>query len=153
MKKSFLIILIICVLPLTVDAQEELTVTPPPDSISLVIDRLGDDSRPGKVRVIQDPRLTSVLRKHAAYNFTVGVPGWRILIYKGLDRIRANQVKADFENAFGNLGLPVEVQYTEPDFSTLVGSFRTKEDAFRFKKQVETRFTQAYLVHARVSQD
>jgi len=153
MKKSFLIILIICLLPFSVHAQEEVAIAPPPDSISLVVDRLDDDSRPGKVRVIQDPRLTSVLRKHAAYNLTNGIPAWSILIYKGLDRVKANQVKADFENTFGSLGLPVEVQYTEPDFLTLAGSFRTKEDAFRYKKQVETRFTQAYLVPARVSQN
>ncbi len=139
-------------LPISVGAQEEVAFTVQPDSISLIIDRLNDDSRPGKVTVNQDSRLTTVLRKHAAYNLTNGNPGWSILIYKGLDRVKANQVKADFENNFGSLGLPVEVQYTEPDFSTLAGSFRTKEDAFRFKKQLETRFTQAYLVPARVSQ-
>jgi hypothetical protein len=153
MKKVILIILIICALPAIVSAQQESAATPPPDSITLVVDRLGDGSKPGKVRVIQDARLTSVLRKHAGYNLTTGVPGWRILIYKGTDRERASQAKADFEDAFGNLGLPIEVQYNEPDFSTLVGSFRTKEDAFRYKKMVEGRFTQAYLVHARISQD
>jgi hypothetical protein len=152
MKNLFLIILIISLLSFSVKAQEDVTFTPPPDSISLIVDRLADDSRPGKVRVIQDPRLTSVLRKHAAYNITNGIPAWSILIYKGLDRVKANQVKADFENTFGSLGLPVEVQYNEPDFLTLAGSFRTKEDAFRYKKQIETRFTQAYLVPARVSQ-
>lgn len=140
-------------LPLKIFAQEEVALAVPPDSITLVTDRLDDDSRPGKVRLAQDPRLTSVLRKHAAYNETKGFRGWSILIYKGLDRVKANQVKADFENTFGSLGLPVEVQYTEPDFSTLAGTFRTKEDAFRYKKQVETRFTQAYLVPSRVSQN
>lgn len=153
MMRLRLIILIICVIPFSGYGQQETTETTPPDSVSLVINRLEDGQQPGKVKVYQDPRLNSILRKHYEFNKTTGISGFRILIYKGLDRTKANQARAEYESVFSELGLPVEVQYNEPDFSTLVGSFRTKEDAFRFKKQLMVRFTQAYIVQARITLD
>ena len=51
---------------------------------------------------------------------------------------------------FRDLNLPVEVRYNEPDFSTIVGAFRTKEDAFRFRQMLVDRFPQAYLVPERI---
>lgn len=153
MKKTGLILLVLTLLPLAAWSQVEGLYTPPPDSVSLVIDRMDDGSKPGKIILNQDPRLTSVLRKHAAFNKSHGYSGWAILIYKGREIARANQARAEFENLYAQMNLPVEVQYNEPDFSTLAGFFRNKEDAFRFKKQIEVTFTQAYLVRTRILQD
>jgi hypothetical protein len=66
---------------------------------------------------------------------------------------KANQTKAEFEEAFPQLGLRVNVEYNEPDFSTLVGAFRTKQDAFRYKQMLIARFPQAYLVTSRITLD
>ena len=153
MKINRLIILIIWIIPFSVLAQQVTSATTAADSVVLVIDRLGDGNQPGKVVVIQDPRLGSILRKHFEFNKTTGITGYRILIYKGLDRTRANQIKAEYESTYSDLKLPAEIQYNEPDFSTLVGYFRFREDAFRFKKQLMGKFPQAYIVEAKITRD
>lgn len=146
-------LLIILTLPLSLFAQEEKVQVASTDSANLIIHRLGSGSLAGKVKVIQDPRLTDILRKHYEFNKTTGVQGWRILIYKGREMSKANQMKADYEENFSKLGLQVNVEYNEPDFSTMVGGFRTKEDAFRYKQMLSVRFPQAYLVQVRISLD
>jgi hypothetical protein len=145
------ILLIILILPISIFAQEEQGKAVTADTSNLIINRLDSGTITGKIKVIQDPRLNSILRKHYEFNKSTGVPGWRILIYKGREMSKANQVKAEFETSFSQLALRVNVEYNEPDFSTLVGSFRTKEDAYRYKQMLITRFPQAYLVPARIT--
>lgn len=153
MKLSGFILLIILILPNYIFAQEEKGQAVATDSANLIINRLESGTNPGKVNVIQDPRITRILRKHLEYNKTSPVSGWRILIYKGREMSKANQMKADFEEAFSKLNLQVGVEYSEPDFSTLVGAFRTKEDAYRYKQMLSVSFPQAYLIQARIVLD
>jgi len=153
LSRFLLIILIFCGIPVGLSAQQEAMGLTGSDSVNLIVNRLQDGQQPGKVRVIQDPRLTSILRKHFAYNREYGSVGYRILIFKGRDMAKANQAKAEFESTFSKLGLPVDIHYNEPDFSTLVGSFRTREDAFRFIKQLNVKFPGAYLVPTRITLD
>jgi hypothetical protein len=151
--RFFTIVLILCAIPLAVRAQEEAMGLSGNDSVNLIINRMQDGQQPGKVKVYQDPRLSSILKRHLEFNKTYGSSGYRIVIYKGRDMTKANQAKAEFENSFAQLGLPVDIQYNEPDFSTLVGSFRTREDAFRFKKQLVLKFPQAYTAPTRITLD
>jgi hypothetical protein len=153
MKISGLILLIILILPMSLFSQEEKVGVAASDSANLFINRLESGTNTGKVKVIQDPRLTNILRKHVGFNKTSSVPGWRILIYKGREMTRANQTKADYEESFSELGLPVIIEYNEPDFSTLVGGFRTKEDAYRYKQKLSVKFPQAYLTPSRITLD
>jgi hypothetical protein len=153
MKLSGFILLIILILPISLFAQEEKGNVAVTDSANLIINRLESGTSEGKVKVIQDPRLTSILRKHFEFNKSSSVPGYRILIYKGREMSRASQLKAEFEEAFSQLALRVNVEYNEPDFSVLAGAFRTKEDAFRYKQMLIVRFPQAYLVPARITLD
>ncbi len=153
MKISGLILLIILILPISLFSQTEKGAMTSTDSASLFINRLESGTNTGKVKVIQDPRLTGILRKHVDFNKTSSVPGWRILIYKGREMTRANQIKADYEESFSQLDLRVIIEYNEPDFSTLVGGFRTKEDAYRYKQKLSVKFPQAYLIPSRITLD
>jgi hypothetical protein len=153
MKLSGYILLIILILPISLFSQTDKGQQVDRDTSGLLINRIETGAISGKVKVVQDPKLTRILRKHVELNRTTGIQGWRILIYRGREMSKANQNKADFEQNFGHLKLPVTVEYNEPDFSTMVGSFRTKEDAFRFKQTVSVRFPQAYLVPARIKVD
>jgi hypothetical protein len=153
MKLPGFILLIILILPMSLLAQEEKGQAAATDSSRLILNRLESGTNQGKVKVVQDPRLTTILRKHVEFNKSSGVQGWRILIYKGREMSKANQTKAEFEESFSQLTLRVNVEYNEPDFSTLVGTFRTKEDAYRYKQMLIGRFPQAYLVPARIALD
>ena len=150
---SRFILLIILILPVSLFAQEEKAKVEVADTSNLIINRLESGENEGKIKVIQDPRLTRILRKHFEFNKSTGIAGWRILIYKGREMSRANQLKAEFEEAFGELALRVNVEYSEPDFSVVAGAFRTKEDAFRYKQMLIIQFPQAYLVPARITLD
>ena len=138
---------------MSVIAQEEIGTTVMADSSKLIINRLEAGHNSGNIKIVQDPRLTSILRKHIEFNKTNGVKGWRILIYKGRVMSKANQAKAEFENSFSHLSLNVSVSYREPDFLTMVGKFRTKEDAYRYKQMLISQFPQAYLVQERLTQE
>ncbi|MDD3812712.1 MAG: hypothetical protein PHV14_10550 [Bacteroidales bacterium] len=134
-------------LPSQLAAQE---VVAPPDSSRLIIHQLETGNHPGRMILHQDPRLTQILRRHAEFNKTEGSPGWRLLIFKGKGRSDAFNTQATFLEFFNNLNLRVDIHYEEPDFMTLVGSFRTKEEAFRFQKILESKFPNAYPVKATI---
>jgi hypothetical protein len=153
MRISIRILLIFWMLPLGLAAQEEQVSLPVIDTANLFINRLTADSLGPSLHVRQDPRLTLILRKHYDFNRSAATPGWGILIYKGREMSRANQVKAEFEEAFGELNLKVDVEYNEPDFSTLVGTFRSREDAYHSRQALLGKFPQAYLVPIRIRSD
>jgi hypothetical protein len=142
--------LILLMISIRLNAQEESGQAATSDSMRMIINQIEYNTSPGQVKVIQDPRLTRLLRKHYNFNKARGGPGWKILIYKGRDRSQAYSAEARFVEVFRDLNLPVEVRYNEPDFSTIVGAFRTKEDAFRFRQMLVDRFPQAYLVPERI---
>lgn len=153
MKLSGFIILIIIILPISLAAQEGSRKVAVADSSRLILNQLETGPKTGNIKVKQDPRLTSILRKHAEFNKTASTPGFRILVYKGRDMSKANQMKAEFEESFSQLELKVTIEYNEPDFSTLVGAFRTKADAYRYRQILIVRFPNAYLVPARITLD
>ncbi|MFO7616586.1 MAG: hypothetical protein R6V75_05000 [Bacteroidales bacterium] len=149
MRKLLVLVLLSSglILPWSLPAQE---IVSPPDSSHLIIHRLETGKHPGKVTLNQDPRLTQILRRHFEYNKTAGGPGWRLLIYKGKGRSEAFNAQATFLEYFNNLSLKVDIHYEEPDFITLVGSFRTREEAFRFKQILNSRFPSSYPVPATI---
>jgi len=112
--------------------------------------RLEQDAFAGHLSVRQDEQITSILRKIYDYNKNQQVQGYRLLIYRGQDRNRAFEVQADFVVSFGDLGIPVVVKYQEPDFYTLIGAFRTREDVFRLRKLVQVKYPSAYTVPDRL---
>jgi len=152
MKVLRIILLIVFTLPALAFAQEEQTVTVT-DSSNLILNKLENGSKTGKITYVQDPRLTHILRKQVEFNKSNGERGWRILIFKGREMSRANQARAIYEEVYSHLALKVNIEYNEPDFSVLVGKFRTKEDAYVAKQKLTGRFPQAYIVQARITQE
>lgn len=107
---------------------------------------LEEDKPFGRIYVHQDMLLDSLLRKHVRYNDSIGIQGYKILIYHGRERKMAQENGARFNSAFPDLDLPFLVDYQAPDFKTLVGAFRTREEAYRFHQQIKSEFEFSYLV-------
>jgi hypothetical protein len=116
------------------------------DSTNGILFNLEMDQPFGRIYVHQDELLDSLLRKHVRYNDSVGIQGYKILIYHGRERKMAQDYGARFNSAFPDLDLPFLVDYQAPDFKTLVGAFRTREEAYRFHQQIKTEFEFSYLV-------
>jgi len=123
------------------------------DSMNLILKRLSSAHVPGKVNIIpHDDRILDLLWRHVNFNDSVGIYGWKVLIYNGRSRANANDAEALFLNSFPESKVQTKVVYPEPpDFKTLIGVFRTKEEAFKLQQQIKGVFKHCYLVYVRLS--
>ena len=72
------------------------------------------------------------------------MPGFRVQLYFGSERVRANQLKADFLQEYADVG--AYVIYHQPNFKLRVGDFKTRLEAKKFLQEVQTRFAVAFIV-------
>ncbi len=147
---SILVILSAFVLNSGAFGQEELPIKQSPDSTHRILQFLENDLPIGKININQDNRIDALLRKHIGYNDSVGIRGWRIMIYHGRNIKQAQDAGALFTSSFPDLDLASLVDYQAPDFKTLVGAFRTREEAYRLHQQIISEFKFSYLVHAAI---
>ncbi len=148
-----LTILIVFMLGSTAFGQDrESLANPKSDSLNLILKQLSDSHLPGNVNIIpHDHRILDLLWRHVNYNDSVGIYGWKVLIYNGRSRADANNAEALFLNSFPELEVQTKVIYPEPpDFKTLIGVFRTKEAAFKLQQQIKEVFKHCYLVYVRL---
>lgn len=108
------------------------------------------------VRLITDPRLNTL----AAYNteniknnpavakYGMGViksaRGYRVMIYAGTDRAKANSTKADFMRRFSNVR--VYMTYALPQYRIKVGDFATRESASQLYRQLNSLYSPCMVV-------
>ncbi len=118
-----------------------------PDSLQQILKQMESDASPGRVQILpDDPRILDLLWKHVNYNDSIGIWGYKVIIYNGRDRHQANEAHAKFLNAFPNLEVPNGVYYPEPpDFRTMVGAYRTKEEAYALQQKIKSVFEFCYL--------
>jgi hypothetical protein len=92
--------------------------------------------------VNQDSRLNQMVENHIGKNLsTNGMPGFRVEIFArsgSKAREEAMKVKSDILSSFPDIN--VHVKFISPDFKVRAGDFRTKNEALKFKKQVEGRY-------------
>ena len=136
----------------SVIAQENKISEIEPDTTRRILIHLEKDISFGGINILQDERLDVLLRKHISYNDSVGIQGWKILIYNGRELKTAQDAGALYNTAFPESEMPYLVDYQAPDFKTLVGAFRTREEAYRFHQQIKSKkeFKFSYLVHAKI---
>ena len=120
------------------------------DSLKVILRHLEDDHPLGNIYINQDSRIDSLLIKHISYNDSVGIPGWKILIYRGRELKTAQDAGAKFAEAFPDLDLNTIVDYQAPDFKTLVGAFRTREEAYKLYQEIKSEFEYSYLVRTTI---
>lgn len=122
------------------------------DSLNVILKQLNSGSFPGKVNVIpHDERILDLLWRHVNYNDSIGIYGWKVLIYNGRSRAAASDAESLFLNSFPDIQVPTKVIYPEPpDFKTVVGVFRTKEEAFKLQQKIKSVFKYSYLVNVRL---
>lgn len=76
------------------------------------------------------------------------MPGYRIQIYFGGERARANTLKSDFLQEYPEMG--AYVIYQQPNFKLRVGDFKTRLEASKFLTEMQTRFAMAFIVNDEV---
>lgn len=97
------------------------------------------------VHVNADPRLALVVNKPVQKNGFVGkIRGFRVQIYNGNDRKKANQVKLEFMKSFP--GVRSYMIYNNPQFRVRVGDFKTRGEAAILFKKASEKFNPTMIV-------
>lgn len=72
------------------------------------------------------------------------MPGYRIQLYFGNDRARAQEIRASFIQLFPST--PAYLLYQQPNFKVRSGDFRTRLEATGFLKKINEHFSNAFIV-------
>ncbi|MFA6923085.1 MAG: SPOR domain-containing protein [Bacteroidales bacterium] len=102
----------------------------------------------GNVEIIQDSKIDELVKLHINFNeHSKGINGYRIQIFfdSGNNaRNKAEKVKHDFLNKYPDT--QAYLLFQQPYFKIRVGDFRTRLDAERFLKTIETEFQNSFIV-------
>ena len=71
-------------------------------------------------------------------------PGYRIQIYFGTDRVRAQEIRAEFMRYFPETG--AYLVYQAPNFKVRVGDFKSRLEAQGFLNSLHDRYTPAFVI-------
>ncbi len=142
MKPSFLITVLLFLLPLSLAAQG-----------GLGVQELLNDGRPRYVAerliIVQDPAIDTLINRHMLANASKqGVDGWRIQIYRGGHRTAgddSNKIRAQFMEDYPDLA--TYRTFDRPNwFKVKVGDFRTREEAAVVYFDILRKYPEAYLI-------
>lgn len=117
--------------------------------------RGGNDSGAGKLRIIQNPAIDTLLSKYILAQLRVyndvgynGMDGYRIQIYSSSNRNareESGKARAEFISRFP--GIASYLLYADPGyFKVRVGNFRTKTEAYNLFLRISNQFPDAYIV-------
>lgn len=117
--------------------------------------RSNDNSRSGRLNIIQDQAIDTLISRYILYSKNlrgvdgnIGMNGWRIQIYSSSSR-DAREVSAKMRAEFISK-FPDIISYSVFDapgyYKIRAGDFRTKTDATKYLLRVRRVYPNAYLV-------
>ncbi len=93
----------------------------------------------------QDSLVKVLMNRHVAINqVKKTMPGYRVQIFFGPQRTRANEVKTDFLQLYPDVG--AYLVYHQPNFKIRVGDFKTRLEAMKFLNEIQPLYATAFLV-------
>jgi len=98
----------------------------------------------GKVEIVQDAKIKELMARQVEINSKASIKGYRVKIHFGADKAKAKEVKARFIARFPDV--PAYEKYDQPNFNIRVGDFRTKLEAYKFLREVQSEFPSAFIV-------
>jgi len=106
----------------------------------------------GKVEVVKDPRIDTLIAKRAELNKSIGVGqlmGFRVQLYSGSVRRDAYNLQARFQQDFPDIR--AYVNYTDPNFKVRAGDFRTRMEAEKFQEQLKRTYEGTFIVTDKIN--
>ncbi|MDB4303173.1 SPOR domain-containing protein [Desulfosarcina sp.] len=111
------------------------------------------DIESGQVQIIQDSRVDTLMAKYILVNeFDPDIKGYRIEIFfesGNQSKNKAIDAKSDFVNKFPEV--PSYLTFQPPNYKVRVGDFRTKMEADKFLKDIETIYPSAFIVADKIA--
>lgn len=74
----------------------------------------------------------------------MSMPGYRVQIYFGNDRTKAQELRSEFLQLFPSV--PAYLVYHQPNFKVRVGDFRTRLEAIGFLNKISGSYQSAFIV-------
>lgn len=111
------------------------------------------DIESGQVQIIQDARVDTLMAKYILVNeFDPDIKGYRIEIFfesGNQSKNKAIDAKSEFVNKFPEV--PSYLTFQPPNYKVRVGDFRTKMEADKFLKEIETIYPSAFIVADKIA--
>jgi hypothetical protein len=98
----------------------------------------------GFVKINADKRLALVVGKPVQRGFVGKVKGYRVQIYNGNDRKKANQIKLEFMKAYP--AVRSYLVYNNPQFRIRVGDFKARGEASQLQRKLSGTFNPCMIV-------
>lgn len=106
------------------------------------------ESHSGNVKIYQEDRITGLVLKHIEINQKQnGFMGYRVQIYFGSGgeaKKKAGEIKKEIAELYPDV--ESHIIYESPNFKLRLGDFRTKVEAYKFKKELEDKYPSAFIV-------
>lgn len=112
------------------------------------------DTATGELRIIQDPRVDTLLSRQIAVNRDAGgIPGYRILIYRRGHPGARQEADRIVQDIYTRLpGLAVYLDFESPDYWIVrAGDYRTRIEATKAITAVKRHYPDAYIVRTRIN--
>ncbi len=113
---------------------------------------MGQDQA-GEIKVIQDPRVDSLLQMHIKLNEkNPHIEGWRINIFfesGNNSKKMAVDAKAKFVQSYADV--PCYVVFQEPYYKVRVGDYRTRMEAEKLLKELVPEYPNAFVVEDEIN--
>ncbi|WP_317898976.1 hypothetical protein [Aurantibacillus circumpalustris] len=95
-------------------------------------------------------KVQELVEKKAEYHRLTGgeQEGYRIKIHFGIDRDAAEAVREKFLLKFPDY--PTDKEYQQPNFVILVGSYKSKLEAFESLRKIQGEFPNSFIVKGRI---
>lgn len=109
----------------------------------------------GKVLVIKDPQIDSLISKRLALSRAgssgnnVTSLGFRVQIFSGLGREDAYAEQKRFKSFFPDV--TSYVGYTQPNYRVRVGDFRTKLEAQKFVNELKEQYSSLFIFAEKIN--
>ncbi len=93
----------------------------------------------------QDSLVNQLIERQKAINAQkMTMSGYRIQLFFGGDRARANNMRLDFLQQYPDLG--AYVIYQQPNFKLRIGDFKSRMEAATFLKEMQPGYSMAFIV-------
>ena len=106
----------------------------------------------GKVEVVKDPRVDTLIARRAELEKAVGldqITGFRVQIYTGANRKDAYATQAKFQEQFPDIRS--YVIYSDPNFKVRAGDFRSRADAEKLQADLKKWFTGTFIITEKIN--
>ena len=107
----------------------------------------------GKIEIIQDPRLETLLTKHIQINQNKGgIEGFRIQIFSDSGNNSKNQAQAVNDGFIARFPtIKTYLTFKSPNYRVRIGDFRNRLNAQRFLLEIASDYPNAFIVSEKIN--